>query len=53
MGPKNDSDRSKAKRKVVSVFEQPLGTNYVRQPRFHSTEFAWRAVEIDERANSG
>jgi hypothetical protein len=77
MGPKKDSDRSKAKRKFVlytilcmkycykclnkqlsgvreriihftlilmgkwfrfsnkSVFEQPLGTNYVRQPRFH------------------
>jgi hypothetical protein len=37
MGPKKDSDRSKTKRKVVSVFEQPLGTKYVRQPRFHCT----------------
>jgi hypothetical protein len=43
MGLKKDSDRSKVKRKVVLVFEQPLETNYVRQPRFHCI---WNHVTV-------
>jgi hypothetical protein len=35
MGPKKDSDRKWFRFSNKSVFEQPLGMNYVRQPRFH------------------